>query len=203
MDIISYAMGKQSAGSGGNYENKEVEITTNTETTITPSDGYDALSSVKVTTNVPSVNINDYFDSTIANDSGYAYTTIKKMPSISFNNYDNISYSFSRWSKLKEIEEIKGTQNTTNMNNMFAYCTSLEKVPVFSWASATNLSSMFTNCNSLSDESLNNIMYMCINATSYTGTKTLYALSVPSTKRSRCPNLSNYQAFLDAGWTLS
>ena len=63
---------------------------------------------------------------------------------------------------------------------------------------------MFTGCVKLTDNSLNNILQICINATLYTGTKTLYTLGFRSNKYSveRIQALSNYQAFIDAGWTI-
>ncbi|MGN1301209.1 MAG: hypothetical protein ACI4U9_01605 [Clostridia bacterium] len=44
---------------------------------------------------------------------------------------------------------------------------------------------------------------MCINAVGITGSvyKTLKYLGLTSTQATICTTLSNYQAFLDAGWT--
>ena len=60
---------------------------------------------------------------------------------------------------------------------------------------------MFSNCPSLSDESLNNILAMCTNASSYTRTKTLAYIGLTLEQAEKCMTMSNYQAFLDAGWT--
>lgn len=89
----------------------------------------------------------------------------------------------------------------TKTNNMFNQCTSLTTVPQFSIPLVTSLQNMFNNCTSLSDDSLNNIMAMCISATSYTGTKTLAYLGLTSTQATVCQGLSNYEAFTEAGWT--
>ena len=59
----------------------------------------------------------------------------------------------------------------------------------------------FKNCESLSNESLNNIMQMCINATNYTGIKTLQGIGLSTSQIDICKTLSNYQAFTEAGWT--
>lgn len=48
MDIISYLLGKNAGGGGGNAEAKEVEITSQDQV-ITPSEGYSSMSSVTVT----------------------------------------------------------------------------------------------------------------------------------------------------------
>ena len=67
MDTVSYLLGKNASGGGSSLQSKEVEITTNTTTNITPDAGYNGLSSVKVITDVPSkdivekdVNLYDY-----------------------------------------------------------------------------------------------------------------------------------------------
>ena len=60
---------------------------------------------------------------------------------------------------------------------------------------------MFYNCTNLSDESLNNILAMCKNATSYSDTKTLAYIGLTEEQANRCKTLSNYSAFTAAGWT--
>ena len=42
---------------------------------------------------------------------------------------------------------------------------------------------------------------MCANATSYTGTKTLAYIGLTSAQANKCKSLSNYSAFIAAGWT--
>ena len=44
-------------------------------------------------------------------------------------------------------------------------------------------------------------MQMCINATSHTGTKTLKHIGLTSEQADKCKTLSNYSAFISAGWT--
>ena len=63
---------------------------------------------------------------------------------------------------------------------------------------------MFFYCFSLSDTSLDNILQMCINATSYTATKTLNHIGIylDTYPASRIQALPHYQDFLDAGWTI-
>lgn len=96
------------------------------------------------------------------------------------------------------------SSNVTNMSNAFTNCYALTSIPAFNTSKVTNFSSAFSNCTSLTNESLNNILLMCIGASSYTGTKTLYQLGFRSGNyaSSIIQGLSNYQAFIDAGWTI-
>lgn len=90
---------------------------------------------------------------------------------------------------------------------MFCSCSTLENVPVYN-LSASNFNSsghnnMFQYCTALTDESLNNIMasLMTIQVTSSSVAKTLKYVGLTSDQATRCQSLSNYQAFIDAGWT--
>ena len=87
------------------------------------------------------------------------------------------------------------------MDDMFYNCTSLITIPLLDTGKVTRMNSVFYNCSSLSNESLNNILAMCTNATSYTGTKTLAYLGLTSAQANICKSLSNYSAFIAAGWT--
>ena len=87
------------------------------------------------------------------------------------------------------------------MKYIFDKCTSLETTPWLDALNVTNMVQMFYNCIKLSDESLNNILAMCANATSYTDTKTLKYIGLTSDQANRCKTLSNYSAFTAAGWT--
>lgn len=95
------------------------------------------------------------------------------------------------------------TSEVTNMRMMFYGCALLENLDVsnFDINKVTNMNNMFEKCSKLSNDSLNSIMKMCINGTSYAGTKTLKYIGLSSTQATTCQSLSNYQAFLDAGWT--
>ena len=99
------------------------------------------------------------------------------------------------------------TSNVETMRNMFSSCYALNYVPILDTSSLTGTSSMqsmFSNCWSLTNTSLDNILQMCINATSYTGTKTLAKLGFTSSNypTSRIQALPHYQDFINAGWTI-
>lgn len=90
---------------------------------------------------------------------------------------------------------------------MFASCSALENVPVYNLSTSNFNNSghqnMFQYCTALTDESLNNIMasLMTIRITLGTVSKTLKYVGLTSDQATRCQNLSNYQAFTEAGWT--
>lgn len=96
-----------------------------------------------------------------------------------------------------DTSEVKG------FSDFFNNCTHLENVPLYDSSNVVTFNNMFNNCSSLNNDSLNNIIKMCSNATSYTGTKTLRVLGISSSYDTIIPTLSNYNDFITAGWTIS
>ena len=85
---------------------------------------------------------------------------------------------------------------------MFSSCTNLTTIPLLDTSSATNMKNMFYGCDNLNNESLNNILQMCINATKVTTSKkTLKSIGLSEEQATKCTTLSNYEAFTAAGWT--
>lgn len=174
--------------------------------------------------------INDYINPvfaggvTASNKNGVSQL-ITRLPVVDMINTNSMSYFFHGCTSLVTIDQIINTQNITDMSHAFDGCSKLTAIPEFSTINLTkfyytfyNCSSLvtvpmlstrnistinnpFSGCTSLSNESLNNILQMCINATSYTGTKTLEQVGLTEDQATICETLSNYQAFLDAGWT--
>ena len=122
------------------------------------------------------------------------------IPLLDTSNVTKMNAIFSSCSKLQYIP-LLNTSNVTNMSNMFSSCYMLETVPLLNTSNVTSMISMFTSCNKLSNESLNNILQMCINAVKMSSNKTLKSIGLTSAQATTCQGLSNYQAFLDAGWT--
>lgn len=89
---------------------------------------------------------------------------------------------------------------STNTQNMFRNCTNLVDIPIFNLANVTNMQQMFLDCLNLSNDSLNNILAMCISAVKMTSNKTLQYLGLTSDQATVCTTLSNYDAFIEAGW---
>lgn len=92
--------------------------------------------------------------------------------------------------------------NVTRTVDAFNGCTNLTTMPVWNISNVEFVYNMFAGCTSLSDESLNNILAMCINATKVSSSfKTLKNIGLTSEQANRCKTLSNYSAFTAAGWT--
>ena len=87
------------------------------------------------------------------------------------------------------------------MDGMCEGGTNWTGIPELDTSNVTIMQNTFNYCPNLSDESLNNILAMCTNATSYTRTKTLKYISLTSEQATKCTTLSNYSAFTAAGWT--
>lgn len=189
MDITSYLLGKNSAGGGGGsdldwtalgYEERPQAIDDAYNVALKIKNEWNSTSSLKT----------------------YQYEVVI-CPMVDTSAKTSFRYFAQNCYKLLQIP-LLDTSNVTNMANAFNGCYSLTTIPALNTSKVTNVSSMFNNCYCLSDESLNNILAMCINATSYTGTKTLANIGISSTYYSveKIQALSNYQAFIDAGWTI-
>lgn len=101
---------------------------------------------------------------------------------------------------LKDVIEAQG---------MFRDCTALENVPLYDTSRFTTSAAftlMFYGCPNLTEESLDNILQMCINATSYIGNKTLYELGINYNSSYYDENmiraLPHYNQFINAGWKI-
>ena len=96
------------------------------------------------------------------------------------------------------------TSNATNVSEMFRENYALTTVPVYDTGKVTNFSNMFYDCRALSTQSMDNILQMCIGATSYTGTKTLYQIGFRQDREpvATVQALTHYSDFIAAGWTI-
>lgn len=227
-DVKEYEQANVDVPSGEpTLQSKSVTITTNTTTNIQADEGYDGLSNVAVTTNV-SADMSEYFNSNWRLGSGSSNgisSNMKKIPALRYiNNYSSASQLCQNMFSLEDASllDISGVtsiqwifascEKLTNIGNpdtslvtsfyeAFLNCSSLVNVPVLNTSHATNFSNCFGGCSALSNESLNNILQMCINATAFNGTKTLKKLGLTSAQATTCQSLSNWDAFVSAGWT--
>lgn len=252
-DIVSYVMGKKAGGGPAptpTYQDKEITITQNGEQTITADSGYDALSSVEITTNVPQpsgkititengtdIDVSSYATADVnvsggglwkAPDgtrlSGSTFTTfdlfdtsemttmqmmftgcrnLQTIPLLDTSNVTNMDSIFYNCTSLVSIPLID-TSSVKNFGYMFWQCPSLTTVPLLDTSSATSFNSMFRQGSTiLTDQSLDNILRMCINATSYNGTKSLSVFQLNGYSQARIEALPSYADFVTAGWSIS
>lgn len=133
---------------------------------------------------------------------------ITSLPYFDASNGTNFSQMCQSALALVSFPQID-TSNGTNFYQMFAGCQALVDVPVLDWSKATSLQYAFgvssqDACTNLSNESLNNILEMCANATAYIqqGTNmTLRYIGLTSAQATTCQTLSNWDAFVAAGWS--
>lgn len=94
------------------------------------------------------------------------------------------------------------TSNVTEMEYMYEDCTNLVDLPLYDTTNVRNFYNMVNGC-PLSNDSLNNLMLMAVNCDNehYTGSRTLRTFGLTEEQVQTCVTLSNYQAFLSAGWT--
>ena len=193
MDITSYLLGKNSSGGGGGITGK-----------IAPT----ALKFVYSTSTIVPDILSQFIDASnieIFETMFYQNTSITELDLSSWSNSKGVSAKqmFYQCSQLETLNMSSNLTSTkTSFQQAFYDCTKLENISYFSLASATNFSNMFGGCGQLTNQSLDNILKMCISATNYTGTKTLYACGIRSYAASRIQALPHYQDFIDAGWTI-
>ena len=92
---------------------------------------------------------------------------------------------------------------------MFRECTALQNVPLYDTSKFTTSAAftlMFYGCPNLTEESLDNILQMCINATGYIGNKTLYEAGInynaSDYDEAMIRALPHYNQFINAGWKI-
>lgn len=130
----------------------------------------------------------------------YECASLTTIPLLNTGVVTNVSSMFFGCANLTSIPELN-TSSATKMGAMFSSCKNLTTVPVLDASKVTDMMYMFSGCKSLSEESLNNILAMCANATKMTSNKTLKLLGLTEEQATKCTTLSNYSAFTAAGWT--
>lgn len=123
------------------------------------------------------------------------------IPLIDTANVTNMSSMFNQCPELVTIPSIN-TSKVQNTNSMFGHCAKLQNLPVFNLEKVTNCGYMFDDCPLLTNESLNNVLASLISVTrSLNHAKTLKAVGLSSSQATICQSLSNWDAFVAAGWS--
>ena len=131
---------------------------------------------------------------------------LQTIPKLNTSNVTSLFNTFSGCTNLVEIPPLD-TSKVDTMRYMCTNCTYLRNVPVLDTSklnSSVSFQQTFSGCKNLTEESLDNILQMCINATLYNGTKKLTQLGFSSSINpvSQIQALPHYQAFINAGWTI-
>lgn len=164
--------------------------------------GYSSVPSSLLDMFEYSKNIYDSWDSTQTNlgDKYSGNEEIRYMPLVDTSRATNTANMFRSALNLIEVPELN-LSNVTSTYQMFYNAKGLLNVSFLNLGKVTNMQDMFAYCSHLSEESLNNILAICIGATSYTGTKTLAKLGLSSSQATTCQTLSNWDAFVAEGWS--
>ena len=221
MDITSYLLGKNasSGGGGGSVDEYFQQDLTAVTQISSPVVKY-------INKKIPTLTLNS---SITATTSFFAYCTyletapmmntenitamngmfqycgsLKEVPKYNTSKVTDMSSMFERCGVLETVPQFD-TSKVTTFYNTFVYCNELKNVPVLDFSSVTTFTYMFRNCTKLSNDSINNILASCITATSFTGQKKLTSLGLSTSYYpvNMIQGLSNYQAFINAGWTIS
>jgi len=159
------------------------------------------FSGCKSLTTIPQLNTSN------ATYMAYMFNECNSLVSVPVLNVSKITSMQNMFSNCKALVTFPAfdTSNITNMSGMCQGCTALETLPVLDTSNVTTMGNAFSGCRKFTTESLTNLLTMCINVNaSYTAQKTLRNLFGQSYlyKASAIEALPNYQAFLDAGWTI-
>lgn len=190
MDITSYLLGKKSSGGGG----LDWSAIGYSETPQGIIDIYDY--SKQIYDNWK--NVSD-LSSKFQNNSDLII-----FPLVDTSNATTMLSMFYNCSSLTYVP-LLDTSKVEQMRFMFNGATNLKTIPQFNTSSLTRISSAFTGVNKLTDESLDNILKMCININpDYSREKTLSELGFTSFyyPASRIQALPSYNDFINAGWTI-
>ena len=127
-------------------------------------------------------------------------TTVPLLDTSSMNNQRTYKL-FYNCTSLTSVP-LLDTSRMSSLESMFEGCTNLVDIPVFNTSNVLIMTNTFKNCLALSNDSLNNILQMCVNVhQNYPSDKTLANIGLSETQAQTCTTLSNYEAFTSAGWT--
>lgn len=162
--------------------------------------------SFQVATGLESVFLGDTSKATNTKNMFANCTALKIVSDMDLSSVTDATFMFDVCSSLETAPNLKfNTTTECSMGAMFRNCTNLKNVPVYDLSMATTWVNSFNSCPNLTYESINNIMATCATAgSSYTAAKTLINVGISSSKydSATIQGLSNYQTFLDAGWTI-
>lgn len=128
-------------------------------------------------------------------------SSITTIPNFNLSSVVGTRYMFNGCTSLISIPNIN-LPELVDATYMFSNCSALTDVPALNAPKLSIMQNMFLGCTALSESSLNNILSLCVNSAVTTEDyKTLKYIGLTESQATKCTTLSNYQAFLNAGWT--
>lgn len=128
-------------------------------------------------------------------------SSITTIPNLNLSSVVGTRYMFNGCTSLTSMPNIN-LPELGDAAYMFNDCNALTDVPALNAPKLSIMQNMFLGCTALSENSLNNILSLCTNSAVTTEDyKTLKYIGLTESQATKCTTLSNYQAFLNAGWT--
>lgn len=93
----------------------------------------------------------------------FSYCSIEEIPYLNYDKVYSLKGTFSNCLHLTEARYIF-TNNCYNMDSTFADCTNLVEVSELNTHNVFTMNNMFRHCNNLSNNSIQNIVNMCLNS---------------------------------------
>ena len=159
IDLVSYLLGKKKGGGTPKLQSKSVTIEDNGTTNIKADTGYDGLSQVNVTTNVPQSGGDidwtkigyekapEYY-SNLINIEKTAVDYSKTIYDNWDNSITNMHEKFQNDNNLKYMPLVD-TSNVTDMLRAFKSCANLVEMPLINTSNVTTMYGMFQGCGKL------------------------------------------------------
>ena len=117
----------------------------------------------------------------------------------------SLNYMFQHCSSLVNAPNLEFTW-AYSIDYMFSGCTSLINLGVYNFSYVRSATGIFNNCTNLTNDSLNNLLATCISGTNINNKTLTYLFGNQDMSQyypaSTIQSLPNYQAFIDAGWTI-
>lgn len=135
--------------------------------------------------------------------SNWVQRNITSLPTLDFTNRTtwNFVSLLGNFQSLQILEGLVIPDGITDISSLFYNDAELVDIDNFMLpTSITNTQNMFYNCSKLNDYSLNYIMEFCIDLENVS-IKTLSNMGITEAQATICKTLSNYQDFVDAGWS--
>lgn len=127
-------------------------------------------------------------------------SSLTSIPQLNTSNVVDMHYMFNGCSSLTQIPLLDTSKNK-EMDMMFYGCENLVDIPVLNTSMVNSMYQAFNGCVLLSNDTLNNILTMILNATQYDSTKTLAYIGLTEDQATTCTTFSNWSACQSAGWT--